>query len=792
LTEQSRKFTAFSTADGHYEFLRMPFGLKNSPLHFQFVMNDVLRPLLHKGVEIYMDDNIVHAPTLEELTATLEQVFQLLQAHNLKLNRDKCFFGASSEIEFLGHIVSGDGIRISPGRVEAIQRLSKPTTTKELRRFLGTLNYVRDFLPNFSATAKPLYDLLGGPLARNKPLSNWSEEHEDAFEATKALVNEATLLHFADPDRPLFLETDASDNGIGAVLYQKDEHGQKTVISYISKAFSGASLRWTTAEKEAFAAYFAITKLRHQLLGRTFTILSDHRNLIFMHSTSVPKILRWQLKLQEFDYNVVFIPGKDNVVADGLSRLNALPEVGPPQREEIKRFHNSVIGHHGVQRTLGFMHGAGLHWKGMRSDVQKFIQECHVCCKGDPASTQKFTAALRTTMSSQPFERFSMDLMGPFPEDQNKNKYVLALVDNFSRYTLLRALPNKEAATVAAAILDSIGTFNVIPKELRCDQGAEFSAATTRELIKLLGAAHTFTVAGHPQSNGLTERRNKEIGRHLRNLASEKDFNANWGRALFFVQRIINLTPHEVTKLSPMQVVFGIYSPSSPAILQDAAAGPSPSELPKFWNDLCSSQRRCLATAQQNQDKYLNRYLSHSPLEPTDLQPGSIVLARYRSGTAPSKLAPKLRGPFTILERTGTNRYTAQHLKTLARIDVHLDDLVPFRGSKATALRAAEIDCNNDEHFVDHIVAHKFEGKPSLRNIKFLVRWTGSLPRRAGLGCARSLSSGPSRASRNRSPGCPREGRCHASPLPHSAVPQRHPFGPRPRAHRSRSSPVQE
>ena len=725
LTEDSSKFTAFSTSDGHYEFLRMPFGLKNSPLHFQHVMNDVLRPLLHKGVEIYMDDNIVHAPSLEELTATLEKVFQLLRAHNLKLNREKCFFGASSEIEFLGHVVSGEGVRISPSRIEAIQRLSKPTTTKELRRFLGTLNYVRDFLPNYSPTAKPLYDLLGGPLARNKPLADWSHVHDEAFDATKALVNEATLLHFAHPDLPLFLETDASDNGIGAVLYQTDEHGTKTVISYISKAFSGASTRWTTAEKEAFAAYFAITKLRHQLLGRTFTILSDHRNLIFMHSTTVPKILRWQLKLQEFDYRVEFIPGKDNVVADGLSRLNAMPDVSAPQPNQIEKFHGALTGHHGIKRTLDFMRNVGLNWPGMRNDVQKFIQDCPVCCKGDPATTHKFAAELRTTMSDQPFERFSMDLMGPFPADEHENKYVLVLVDNFSRYTLLRAIPNKEAITVADAILDAVGTFNVIPKEIRSDQGAEFCAATTRELIKLLGATHTFTVAGHPQSNGLTERRNKEIGRHLRNLASEKDFNANWGRALFFVQRIINLTPHEVTKLSPMRIVFGIYSPSSPAILDDHATTPPTVDGPKFYQSLCDAQRSCLLTAQRNQKQYQDQYLSKSPPEPTELSPGDLVLARHRSDTAPSKLAPRLRGPYTIVERTGTNRYTAEHLKTQGRIDVHIDDLVPFRGSRQTAERAATIDCNNKEHFVDHIVAHKFEGRPSLRSIKFLVRWSG-------------------------------------------------------------------
>jgi hypothetical protein len=309
LDEDSAKWTAFSTEDNHFEFVRTPFGLRNSPLHFQRVMNRILGPLLHHGVEVFVDDNLVHADTEELLLERLEAVFGILRKYGLKLNSKKCVFMARS-VEFLGHQLSEQGIAISPSRLESLRILPQPQTVHQLRQFLGSFNYVRDYLDNFATVAQPLFNMLGGKLSRQKHRGLvWNEETLSALEQVRALVDSVPLLTFVNPDLDLILETDASDSGVGGVLFQLDEQGQRRVISFVSRAFAGPSLRWSTSEKEAFAIYFCVTKLRHFLLGRKFTVRTDHRNLLFVVNSDIPKIQRWALRMQEYDMRIEHIAG---------------------------------------------------------------------------------------------------------------------------------------------------------------------------------------------------------------------------------------------------------------------------------------------------------------------------------------------------------------------------------------------------------------------------------------------------------------------------------------------------
>ena len=676
MDEGSIPFTAFSTADGHYEFLRMPFGLRNAPLHFQSVMNNVLQSLLHKNVEVYIDDNLIHARTVDELVDTLRKVFTELRRHGLKLNKKKCQLGVS-EVEFLGHMVDSNGLRVSPSRIESILGLQPPTTVKELRSFLGATNYVRDFLSGYSVIAKPLYEMLGSSRTKGtRPLPPWTDDSLGAFNKIRTLIAEAPTLYFLDSTLPIILECDASDKGIGAVLFQEgpsssdQDSGERRrqVIAYVSKAFNGPSTRWSTSEKEAFAIYYSIRKLRHYLLGNTFTVRTDHRNLLFVDNTEVPKIQRWQLKIQEFDFNIQHIPGSTNCVADSLSRLCAAQSVSG--KDAIAQFHGTLAGHHGVKRTRDFMLNAGLTWPNMTNDIQQYIDGCVICQKMKKGSG--YDVELRTTMSSAPFELSSMDLIGPFRKDSKGNEYCLTVIDNFSRYTLLKGIPDKRAHTVAHALLELLGTFSVLPKTIRSDHGTEFNNACVVELLNVLGVNHELTVTDHPASNGLVERRNAEVVRHIRNFVNGME-NYEWSVCLPIVQRIVNLSPCATTGMSPAKLLFGTYTPSSPATLHQPAVD---SNVLSFWSNLVDAQRAALDIAQCQQTKYLDKYLSSSPTTTSALHPGQLVLATQRGDRPPSKLSPKLRGPYKILERTGTNRYSAQHLFTNAVIDIHLEHLV--------------------------------------------------------------------------------------------------------------------
>jgi len=191
------------------------------------------------------------------------------------------------------------------------------------------------------------------------------------------------------------------------------------------------------------------------------------------------------------------------------------------------------------------------------------------------------------------------------------------------------------------------------------------------------------------------------------------------------IQRIVNVTINDTTELSPFQILFGRYAPTGYSLLPVRVDEKSsiPSDR---WRFLVESQEKALETARQSQHKYLKKYLARSPAEPTVLDPGDLVLAVHRGDQAPSKLSPRLMGPYKILERLGTNRYLAEHLHTKGKIDVHLEHLRPYKGTLTTALKAAKQDGLVDEYLVEKIIKHKFQGRSrSLQTIRFLIRWEG-------------------------------------------------------------------
>jgi len=528
-----------------------------------------------------------------------------------------------------------------------------------------------------------------------------------------------------DPRSSIILESDASDKGIGAVLCQEQRQGkgtlhgqQRRVIAYVSKAFSGPSTRWSTSEKEAFAIYFSIRKLRHYLLGTPFTVRTDHRNLLFVSNSEVPKIQRWQLKLQEYQFKIEYISGSKNIVADSLSRLCATQTID--RRKTIAQFHGPIVGHHGANKTRSFMMEAGAQWPNMLQDIREYIKGCHICQK--MKGVDGFKVQLRTTMTAAPFEISSIDLIGPLRKDSKGNEFCLTIIDNFSRYTLLKGLPDKRSSTVSHAILDLLGTFSILPKIIRSDHGTEFNNSCTSELLKLLGVKHELTVTDHPASNGLVERRNAEVARHIRNFVNEREIY-DWSSCLPIVQRILNLTTCSTIGISPAKLLFGSYCPENPSLLCGTNAN---NDATSFWKSLVDAQRTALSIAQHNQTMYLDKYFSNSPNESTTLKEGEFVLAIQRGDRPPSKLSPKLRGPYRILKKTGTNRYSAQHMATNAVIDIHLEHLQRFIGSLNDAKRASKLDALTGEYEVEKISQYRFTKRHrNLNNVQFLVRWVG-------------------------------------------------------------------
>lgn len=316
LDKSSKKYTAFSSPDGHYEFNRLPFGLNISPNSFQRMMTIALSGLPPECAFLYIDDIIVMGCSVNHHLKNLESVFAKLRQHNLKLNPAKCNF-FRPDVTYLGHHISEKGIQPDKSKFSAIEKYPIPNNTEDVRRFVAFCNYYRRFIKNFAEIAHPLNKLL-----RKNIQFEWKPECQKAFDTLKRHLLSPTILQFPNFKNHFTLITDASKVACGAVLTQKYDD-MDLPIAYASKAFTRGEANKSTIEQELTAIHWAITYFRPYLYGRKFTVKTDHRPLVYLFSMKNPssKLTRMRVDLEEFDFDVQYVPGKTNYGADALSRI---------------------------------------------------------------------------------------------------------------------------------------------------------------------------------------------------------------------------------------------------------------------------------------------------------------------------------------------------------------------------------------------------------------------------------------------------------------------------------------
>ena len=313
LTEKCKRFTAFITFMGCFEWTHVAMGLIGAGGYFQQTLAlVVLSGLLYIICELYIDDILLYAQTNREFITRVRQIFERMSKYKLILNPDKCAFGMS-EVEFVGHLLSSAGINFSETKKRKLIEFKKPFTFKEMKSFLGLANYFRDHIHHYADITNSLQDLVSSYTPGK--IVQWTPSALLAFEKCKQAIQTCPTLTFLDYHSPIVLETDASDYAIGAYLYQiVDDRPQP--VNFLSKTLNLVQLRWDTPTKEAYAIFYAIRKLSYLLRDVPFTLKTDHKNLIFMKSSTDSKVYRWNVELQEFDYQIEHIKGEENVVAE--------------------------------------------------------------------------------------------------------------------------------------------------------------------------------------------------------------------------------------------------------------------------------------------------------------------------------------------------------------------------------------------------------------------------------------------------------------------------------------------
>ncbi len=364
VAEGDRHRTAFLTPFGLYEFLRMPFGLYNGPATFQRLMQATMNDLVFQILLVYLDDMLVYASTFQEHLVRLETVLRRLQDTGLKVKLDKCHF-LQSAVVFLGHQISANGIGTDPQRVAVIKQWPVPSTLRELRSFLGLCSYYRRFIQGFSKIAGPLHDVVNSCLTTENSNvllgSLWTEKCQIAFDTLKDKLTSAPILGVADYSKPFIVETDASSQGLGAVLYQQ-QGDVKHVIAFASRRLRDAEKNYrnySSMKLELLALKWAVVeKFQGYLLGYKFTVITDNNPLCHLKMAKFGAIeQRWISQLSVFDFDVQYCPGHRNTVADTLSRHPFAGEPEPASEDVEYDGCVAVCGwiHHGIDLDLALV-----------------------------------------------------------------------------------------------------------------------------------------------------------------------------------------------------------------------------------------------------------------------------------------------------------------------------------------------------------------------------------------------------------------------------------------------------
>nr|MDZ8003588.1 RNase H-like domain-containing protein [Nostoc sp. DedSLP05] len=773
---QDTEKTAFRTHQGLYEFKVMPFGLTNAPATFQANMNHVFAKFLRKFVMVFFDDILIYSRTWEEHLDHIQQVLEVLRSNQFYAKLSKCSFGKET-LEYLGHIIGREGLRIDSSKVQAIIDWPIPKNVSKLRGFLGMTGYCRQFIKGYATIAGPLTDLT------KKGNFSWNEKAGHSFEELKKCISTAPVLALPDFSQPFIVECDASGTGIGATLLQG-----KHPIAYESRKLNLRERAKSTYDKEMLAILHALAKWRQYLLGTKFIVKTDHHSLKYFltQQNLSEEQQRWVSKIQDYDFEIAYTKGKDNVIADALSRkfedikcsamtviiptwfdelqqeylqdndareiMNKdpselietqwakkgitltyknriyLPKTSKLKNIVLKEHHESpTAGHSGFQKTYERIKRS-FFWKGMKADIKKMVAECDICQRQKAESVQMPGLLQPLNQPEQKWEEISMDFITGLPKSGSKDA-LWVIIDRLTKYAhFIPVHSSYKTPQLAEIFMENIYRLHGFPKKIISDRDPKFTSHFWKELFKLVGTQLAMSTSYHPQTDGQTEVTNKSVETYLRCYAG--DNQSQWIKWIHLAEYWYNTNYHTTIKTTPFRALYGYPPPAPVDYLRGTTKAPVVEELIAQSMKIVEELKQSYNTTrnrmkQQSDQRRTERQFEVGEWVFVKLQPYKQTSLRQRGKY---KLAPRFYGPFKIRKKIGEVAY-ALELPSNSKIhDVfHVSNLKKKIGYHTGV--ATELPVTNEEGKMivepEGIIEVRQRKLRSRDITEYLVKWKG-------------------------------------------------------------------
>ncbi|KAD7479605.1 hypothetical protein E3N88_02741 [Mikania micrantha] len=747
--------TAFRTRYGHYEFVVMPFGLTNAPAAFMDLMNRVCRPMLDKSVIVFIDDILIFSRTEKDHSQHLREMLMTLRRERLYAKFSKCAFWLR-EVQFLGHVVNSSGISVDPSKIETVIKWSPPKTPTEIRSFLGLAGYYRRFIQDFSKIASPLTKL-----TRKDVKYCWGPEQDNAFQFLKEKLTNAPVLALPEGNEDLVVYSDASSMGLGCVLMQRGK-----VLAYASRQLKPHETTYPTHDLELAAVVFALKIWRHYLYGSKFMIFTDHKSLkyFFTQKELNMRQRRWLELLKDYDCEILYHPGKANVVADALSRKEEcspikvkamklvitsrlIEQIKKAQMEALKeenwkrdrikgQAYNLDEGSNGLKTRWGRVwipHTCPLKsvlleeahkskysihpgatkmyrdlrvnywWPGMKRDIVKYVQKCLTCMQVKAEHQKPYGKLQPLEIPLWKWEHITMDLITKLPKTRKGFDAIWVIVDRLTKSA--HFLPIRESYSsdkMAEIYVKEIVSRHGVPVTIISDRDTRFTSRFWKNFQEELGTKLLLSTAYHPQTDGQSERTIQTLEDMLR--ACIIDFGGSWDDYLPLAEFSYNNSYHSSIGMPPYEMLYGRKCRTPVCWGEVGQRELAHKKVVKATNDQIDQIRAHLKAAQDRQKSYADKRR-----RPIEFQVGDLVLLkvspwkgviRFRKR---GKLSPRFIGPFKIIARVGNVAYRLELPEKLKLIHntFHVSYLRKCLADESTYVPLEDIEVDEKLNYVE-------------------------------------------------------------------------------------------